>query len=304
MRALAARTDVEIVAIHPPDGAPLVRWRQAGLGRDAHRAGAEVLHSFTSAFTLTPRLPVVQTVHELPWKHGSAENAGLVHRGWILAGRRFAAATCTPSARVAEDLAPHPRLFVVPWGVGPEFRSEPDALDLRLEVELPALPPRPFALALGADRPKKRLELAARGAAILGMPVVVTGDRNDYVVNVLGQHAQVLALGRIDAQLLPALVRRAAATLVLSVSEGFALPVLESLACGTPVVATRGSVQAATAEDAAIEVDAEDPSDVARGLRRALEGDDVLRRRGLALASKRTWERTTDELVRVWRGVR
>ncbi|MEL6715842.1 MAG: glycosyltransferase family 4 protein, partial [Planctomycetota bacterium] len=121
--ALLESREVEIVELAPSDPEDLTRsglrrWRQRTLPRLAEEAGADLLHTFCSACPLRSRVPVVQTVHELPWKHGVDENAGLVHRAWAWLGKRRARAQCVPSEGVARDLA-GPNVHVVPWGVAP-----------------------------------------------------------------------------------------------------------------------------------------------------------------------------------------
>ena len=301
LQALGARDDVEIIGIAPPERGSLALWRQTGLPRAARRSGAQILHSFTSAFTLTSRIPVVQTVHEAPWRHGVAENAGTVHRAWVRLGRARAAATCTPSPGVARDLAPHASLHVVPWGVDPSFGPEHGESDARLRATIPDVPEQPFVLVLGATRPKKRLDRTCAGAAIAGLPVVATGAvRAD--MQALADRSPGLTLpGEVDDALLPALVRAAGCIAVLSTSEGFALPVIEALRSGCPVVTARDTVQSETAGEAAIDVDPADADDVARGFREALTEDVDRDRRGRQVADGYSWTHTADALVRLWR---
>lgn len=281
----------------PPARGSLGAWRQIGLPRAASKAGAQVIHCFSSSFPLATGLPAVQTVHECPWLHGAAENAGARHRLWTRLGRARAARTCTPSEGVARDLRGlgyDQRLRVVPWGVGAEFTPEKDATDARLESALPELPRVPFVLCpAAAGRPKKRVDRALRGASMAGLAVAVTGSGE--------VPAGARPLGDVPEELLPALFRRAAAVAILSDSEGFALPALEAEASGTPVVVPRGSVQAETAGTAAIEVEADDPEDVARGLRLAQDRDPVRLAAGRARARELSWERTAERLVAIWR---
>lgn len=301
LQALGARDDVEIVGIVPPERGSLALWRQSGLPRAARRSGAQVLHSFTSAFTLTRRIPVVQTVHEAPWRHGVTENAGPVHRVWVRLGRARAAATCTPSPGVARDLAPHPRLHVMPWGVDPSFGPEPDETDALLRAALQDLPASPFVLVLGATRPKKRLDLVCAGAAIADLPIVATGAAHADMRALARRFAGLTLAGEIDDMLLPALVRAACCVAVLSTSEGFALPVIEALRSDRPVVTARDTVQSETAGEAGIDVDPTDADDVARGFREALTDDVDRNRLGRDVADGYSWTNTADALVRLWR---
>jgi len=250
---------------------------------------------------LTSRIPVVQTVHEAPWRHGVAENAGAVHRAWVRLGRARAAATCTPSAGVARDLTPHASLHVVPWGVDPSFGPEHDEIDALLRGSVQGLPGTPFVLVLGATRPKKRLDLVCAGAAIADLPVVATGAVHTGMRTLANRFAGLTLVGEVDDALLPALVRAAGCIAVLSTSEGFALPVIEALRSGCPVVTARDTVQSETAGEAAIDVDPADADDVARGFREALTEDVDRDRRGRQVADGYSWTHTADALVRLWR---
>ena len=301
---LERRDDVDVAGIYPADSGKLAIWRQRGLPRDAARSGSDVLHSFTSAFPITGHLPVVQTVHELPWLRGvSGENAGFVHRAWVRAGRRFAAATAVPSPRVARDLAPHPRAHVIPWGVDSAFARSATGHDESLVRMLEDVP-GPFVLAPGATRPKKRLELIARAVERANATVVVTGAVTPYVARIADEHPCVVSVGHVHDAVLPALYRRATCTALLAESEGFALPVLESLISKTPVVATRHSVQAETAGGFAIEVDATDARDVARGIEHAKNVTSAERSDGEMFATSMSWRATADKLVALWQSLR
>lgn len=301
--ALRRAGEVELVEIAPPPGGRVAHllWRQRALPRAAAGSGADLLHVFASGIPLRSRVPVVQTVHELPWRHGVAENAGLRHRAWIRLGARRARAVCVPSQAVADDLGGRADVHVVSWGVGDEFFRPADVQALR--AAHPDLPGEPFVLAPGATRPKKRLDRIIAGAAAAGMPVVVSGAPTNTSTGAPASR-HVVALGRVDDALMPALYDAAAATCLLADSEGFGLPVLESFARGRAVVAPRGSVQARTAGDFAVLVDdADDPQEVAAALRRAAAEDAGTRAALRLFAESRTWDATARRLTEVWRGV-
>ena len=300
--ALEARDDISVVPIAPPDRGSLVAWRQTTLPRTVEAVRADVLHSFTSAFTLRCAAPVVQTVHEAPWQHGARENAGPVHRLWVSAGKRWAAATCVPSIGVADDLGPHPSLHVVSWGVSDRFTATRDGTDDRLREVIPNLPEGPFVLSLG-NRQKKRLDRICAGAERAGLPVVATGRITPFAEAVRARAASLTLLGVVDEEYIPALVRASGCLAVLSKSEGFALPVLEAMRSGRPVVTAAGTVQAKTAVGTAIEVDARDPDAVSRGLLMAIHASPQHLLMTRAIAEDFTWARTADDLVRLWRSL-
>jgi len=98
------------------------------------------------------------------------------------------------------------------------------------------------------------------------------------------------------------LYRHADAFAYPSLAEGFGLPVLEALACGTPTVTTTGSAPEEVAGDAALLVAPRDPDALAGAIARALDPEAArLRAAGPARAARYTWEVTAEQTVEVWR---
>src|SRR5690606_32858313 len=107
---------------------------------------------------------------------------------------------------------------------------------------------------------------------------------------------------------LAALYTGARALVFPSLYEGFGLPALEAMACGTPVIASMTSSLPEVMGDAGVLVDPERTEDIARGIRQVLDNPGLvqeLRSRGLERAQQFTWERaaavTLDVLDRVGR---
>jgi len=97
------------------------------------------------------------------------------------------------------------------------------------------------------------------------------------------------------------LYRHADAFAYPSLAEGFGLPVLEALACGTPTVTTTGSAPEEVAGDAALLVPPRDPIALAGAVAAALGPEaDRLRAAGPARAARYTWEATAEQTVEVW----
>jgi glycosyltransferase involved in cell wall biosynthesis len=117
---------------------------------------------------------------------------------------------------------------------------------------------------------------------------------------------RVLLRGYVAESELPALYNHATALVYPSLYEGFGLPVIEAMACGTPVLTSNGSSLSEVAGGAALLVDPLREDALADGLTR-LAGDAALRSdlraRGLARAASFSWERTARETIEVYREV-
>ena len=311
---LERRGVVDVVRLEPPAQGSLRSWRQSALPKTVHNENLVGIHSFVSAFPWRGPGRRVCTIHELPWKHGVRENAGLRHRFWASFGRRLADRVVTATERVARDLGKSDRVRVVPWGVAPPFEDEPPpgVVDEPVLAKY-GLSDSTYALCVGAVRPKKNLEAVLRGTAALRerngprLQLVVTGEhtpdlRRDLgLASKLGLSAWLSTPGRVEEADLPALYRLAAVVPFLSRSEGFGLPVLEALACSTPVVVPQGSAQAEVAGEHGIVVDANDPVSIAEGLERAVAQREALRYRVSERARELTWTHAAERIEALWK---
>lgn len=310
VEALERRGVLEVVRLSPPDDASERRWRHLDLPDLLSRKRCFGLHSSISAFPWRGPGRRVHTVHELPWRHGVRENAGLAHRFWASFGARRADAVLCATELVARDLrgsvlVDPGKVHVCPWGITPRTDTTPPPH--------PADSP-PFALCLGAVRPKKNLRAAVHGLAHLhgdgarDWRLIVTGGPTPTLLEDLALAAElsigdaVVTPGTLTDPELAALLRGAAAVLVLSTSEGFGFPVLEAMAHGTPVVVPAGTSQAEVAGAAAIVVEPRDPASVARGLQRAVAEREALRPALLERAGELSWERCASRVESLWLG--
>lgn len=233
----------EVVALRdlrrPPAPARLAElWEHVLLGRDLRRAGATLLHSPSiDLVPLRAGVPVVVTLHDLaPRKHPDRYlRSGLKHRLRYAAVKR-AAHVIVPSHAVAADarrMLGIDQPAIIPEAPAPVFGPRPGRPE-RLE-----LPERFLLWVGGLDPPDPRKGVEALAAAVAagdGAPLVLAG-RQDERARGLAKHGRVLLTGRVSDEELAELYSAADALVLPSDDEGFGLPAVEALACGTPVVA-------------------------------------------------------------------
>lgn len=323
---LYADRPLEIAAL----GLPAARWRSVVAGRwnlprAVRRDRVDVFHGTSFRLRARGRLGSVVTIHDL-----SAERLpGLGGRRF---GQRLASAKTRWTARRAErviadsrsgaadvaavfGVAPE-RIVVVPLGVGPEFFPEPPPVQEAVRARL--APGREgLILFCGTLEPRKDVPTLVRAFAR------VPGGRHRYrlvlaggdgrasaeiatLVSRLGLGDAVAFEGYMDVAQLRGLYSAATLFVLPSLYEGFGLPVLEAMACGTPVIATDSSSLPEVVGDAGLLVPPGDPEALAGAMARVLDDADLaadLRQRGLRRAKGFTWEATAAKTLAVYRAV-
>jgi glycosyltransferase involved in cell wall biosynthesis len=206
------------------------------------------------------------------------------------------------------------RVVVVPDGVDPIFGVKP-AEEVAARLAPLGLRAGDYLLFLGTIEPRKNLVrlLEALEATDRDVgPLVLAGGQgwnNGAIRAAIGRlvHAgRVRDLGYVPDDLRPALHGGARAFVYPSLYEGFGLPPLEAMACGTPVLTSNVSSLPEVVGDAAMFVDPEDVASIAASLTRLWHDGDLradLRARGLARAREFSWDRTARLTLEVYRDV-
>jgi glycosyltransferase involved in cell wall biosynthesis len=253
--------------------------------------------------------PIVALLHEAP---GEAEGVAQTvvdytdRMGRLVAERAERVVTCSSASRdrIAERYGIRPdRIDIAPYGVdSATFRPDgPTAAQVILDAGGDA---RPYVLFVGAVLPRKNLPLLRD--AIIEVPthqlVLVASPCLDPDSPALLEAAVEPIDGRPVANLqgiddcgLAALMRGADLLCLPSLSEGFGLPVIEAMACGTPVVVSGGGSLPEVTGDGGVIV-APTREGIVTGLREALAHRSMLSERALLRARQFTWRRTAETI--------
>ncbi len=242
---------------------------------------------------------------------------------WRLAMRlalRRARHILTLTQAAKDELATHfgissQKITVTPAAASKQFAPQsPTAIEaLRQRLRLD----QPYVLYVGVDRPHKNLPrlieawAELRRSGVFHGELVLAGQRDprfpqsEQTVRRLGLN-DVRFLGPVDETDLPALYAGAELFVLPSLHEGFGLPVIEAMACGTAVACANGSSLPEVAGSAARLFDGERPAAIAEALADVLSAPDLrqeLERRGQQRAAALSWNNTARLTVEVYRRV-
>jgi glycosyltransferase involved in cell wall biosynthesis len=211
---------------------------------------------------------------------------------------------------------PPDTIRVIHHGVSPEFSpATPERINqIRTEYRLPEF----FILAVGSLHPRKNLarliQAFERIAPEMSDLALVLSGASGWTAEEILERAwrspfsrRIFYIGYVSDGDLPALYSAAAVTAFVSLYEGFGLPAVESMACGTPVVAANRSSLPEICGGAALLADPFDPESIAAALRRVFD-DAQLRQRmielGIARAASLTWQSSALQTLAFLRAIR
>ena len=309
-------------------------WTHARLSAELALHSPDVLfvpaHVLPAGVLLRRRMRTVVTIHDMGYMRYPESHTPAQRRYLRLSTRwsaRVASQLIAISNTTRDDLihyagAQPERISVVHHGVSPRFRPVEDQ-DLIAATQAKYGIASPYFLYVGTVQPRKNLARLLEGFASairnwgLGdeqsdpTPQLVIAGKHGWLTGEIERQSTLLFgpgssavrfTGYIADADLPALLSGALAFVFPSLYEGFGMPILEAMACGTPVLASATSALPEIAGDAALLIEPEDTSAIADGLARlasdaALRAD--LRARGLVRAAQFTWERCAEETLAV-----
>jgi glycosyltransferase involved in cell wall biosynthesis len=295
------RDGIEVRAVHDGGPGPELVFEQLRLPRLLRRERVDAVHVPNCFLPLRRPCPGVVTVHDLAFEDHPddfSRRTGWKYRTFVPRAVRSAERVICDSSFTRDELCSR-------YGADPDrVRVIPLAPALAGGAAEP--PPGPYLLAVGDLRRKKNLptlleafdRLRREGLEhrlVLAGPDAGEGER------LRAADPAVELPGWLDDERLDALMRGADVLVHPSLHEGFGLVLLEAMARGTPVAASRAGALPETAGDAAELFDPLDPDDLAAAVWRALERSEELAEAGRARAAEFSWERTARRTLAVYR---
>lgn len=274
------------------------KWWLWGLEREMRRRGVDLFHGTDYSVPYVPLRPSVMTLHDLsPWLDPAWQpGASRVRRRTPrLLRMGLATMVITPTEAVRRAaierfrLAPD-RVVAVPLAASELFKPPAS----------PAAKPRgnPYFLFVGTREPRKNIarlvEAWREVRRTLPVDLVLAGRaRADFPA--LPEEGGLRVLGEVSDSDLPGLYSGALACVYPSLYEGFGLPVLEAMQCGTLAITSRDPAILEVSGEAALHVDAEDTAALAEAMRAVAAnsgGFDEVRQRAVARAAQFSWQNT------------
>jgi glycosyltransferase involved in cell wall biosynthesis len=244
---------------------------------------------------------IVITIHDLIMMRYRSKSKTIYFQYFLKKVYQRADKIITVSNAVRDELidwigCPPEDVIVVTNGLSSTFMQAGDKQQLEA----------PYFLYVGNHRPHKNLHRMIKAFAIFRQRqkclLVLSGSVNEELMQLarqLGVADDLRFVGFPDNLELATWYRGAVGTLYVSIYEGFGLPIIESMACGTPVITSNVGAMAETAAGAAFLVDPYDEEDMANALRQVFEQDEACRimaQSGLRRSGEFSWDTSFEKL--------
>lgn len=323
-RCLEESNNFHIIEIKCPTY-PL--WEQIALPAAIRKIKPDILHCTSNTAPLFCPVSLVLTLHDIIFLEKRAHNNKSMYQnlGWYY--RRFIVPRILKKCkqiitvsqfecnRIRETLhLPEKQIIAIHNGFSKRFHS----LDSTYEITKKYIPSKEYLFFLGNTDPKKNTPRTLKAYSIYvkqsrnPLPLLIADLKEEVINQILKQEgieeikSMLHSPGYITHSDLPAIYNGAAAFLYTSLRESFGIPLLEAMACGTPVVTSNTSAIPEIAGEHAILVNPLDPDAIAAQLLR-LEQDASYREQQIAYGLKRTklfsWQHTAEQLLKVYQSI-
>jgi glycosyltransferase involved in cell wall biosynthesis len=311
-----------------PERALTIAWHRIGvpLPADWLTGPIDLFHSPDFVMPPLRSTPGILTVHDLAFLL-FPECADEALREYLLRvvprSASRASFIVADSENTANDVIcllgiPAERVAVVPGGVDPRFAPVEDPAGLHAIRQLIGVGDAPYVLFVGVVEPRKNLQGLIRAFEIIKQrhklphKLVIVGRRGWLSEAIFEAHErsaardEIIFPGFVPDEELPTLYSAASAFAFPSFYEGFGLPLLEAMACGTPVVSSSAASLPEVVGDAGPLVDPNDPEALAEALHQVLTDErlrETNRALGLERAAQFTWPAAAQKLLDVYERV-
>ena len=266
--------------------------------------------------SLTPGTPYVLTLHDLSFEifpeFFKPKDRWWHHLSHPRQLAQDAQKIIVPSNSTSHDVAKifnvlPEKISVIPHGVNKIFshKIEPRDFGIKSRYHLP----KKFALFVGTLEPRKNISTIIKAVEEyrkitkddLGLVLVGRDSERAVTLGRATARPNIRTLGYLPDSDRPALYRLAAVTLFPSIYEGFGLSIVESVACGTPVITSRTSAMPEVGGEATIYVDPYNVNDLVAALKELLTSPDLQKQKiaaGLEQTKRFSWEKTAKETLK------
>lgn len=322
--------DTDNVKIVEIPGSNYALWEQLQLPRFAHKYKLDVLHCTANTAPFFCDVPLVLTLHDVIFmekkERKSSSSAyqryGNMYRSWIVPHvtkkatqvvtvSNYEKGQITAQLPLRED-----KISVVYNGLSTYFRRPSTPAQEALVKQRYHLPAQ-FLFFLGNTDPRKNLTNVLEAFSKLAEKEenieLVIGSLSEQNIeneliklNLLHLRRRIRCIGYVPDFLLPIIYKQAEVFLYPSLHEGFGLPILEAMSCGTPVVTSTSTAMPEVAGDAAFLVNPYDVNDILRGLEEALTHNTLRSSKvtaGLQRVNQFSWDTSARQMQEIYQSI-
>jgi glycosyltransferase involved in cell wall biosynthesis len=322
--------NVKIIELESGGGYP--KWEQSALPKAVNLYNCDLLHCTSNTAPLHSPVPLVITLHDIIYM----ESLSLFKKGYTLyqrLGNMYRRIVVPRVLHKADKIItvskfekqrikdffhlPEEKLVAIYNGVGKHFRIINDKKQLAQAKEKYQLPDK-YIFFLGNTDPKKNTKgvLQAYGNFVKkeghNIKLLMLDFDNNELRKILQEIEQpelindIHLAGYVPNSDLPAIYNLATLFLYPSLRESFGIPILEAMACGTPVVTSNTSSMPEIAQDAAFIVNPYKPNEITNAIITILNDNNLsmtLQEKGLLQAEKFSWEQMAKEVIQLYSNI-
>lgn len=301
-------------------------WEQIQLPVRMRKNKIDILHCTANTAPLQCPVPLLLTLHDIiylenvDFKGTAYQNLGNLYRRWLVPKIvKKASLILTVSEFEKENIlrrlpSTEGKVEVLYNGVSPQFNAgytSQQVSDFRREFNLPGQ----FIMFLGNTAPKKNTLNVIKAFIDLCVkhgnetPMVLLDYKKELVIKILEELKQpglinkFIFPGYVPHHKIPLMYNAATIFLYPSLRESFGLPILEAMACGTPVITSNTSSMPEIAGNAAMLVDPYKSNELTTAMHTLLSNDTLLadlKLRGIKRAESFTWKASAEKLLRIY----